>query len=95
MLECSDVTEVPLACLVEVWRALAQLVHVLQAALHQAVAVRVATAAVIASVQNLLVLEQALALLFAQGAHLRCAVRGGCGYLLIKIQMSVEAADTC
>jgi hypothetical protein len=34
-------------------------------------------------------------LLFAQGAHLRCAVGGGCGYLLIKIQMSVEAADTC
>jgi hypothetical protein len=53
-------------------------VHVLQAALHQAVAVRVAAAIVVRDLQDLLVLKQTLALPFAEGAHLGRAVRGGC-----------------
>jgi hypothetical protein len=73
-------------CGVEVRSALAQLVHVLQAALHQAVAVRVPAAIVVRDLQDLLVIEQTLALLFAQGAYLGCAVRGGCWYLLIQTQ---------
>ena len=57
---------------------MAQLVHVLQAALHQAVAVRITTGITVRYLQCLFVLEQTLTLLFAQGAHLRRAVRGGC-----------------
>ena len=63
---------------VEVGRAQAQLVHVLQAALHQTVAVRVAAAIAVGTPQDLLVFEQALALLFAQGTHRGRAVRRGC-----------------
>jgi hypothetical protein len=57
---------------------MAQLVHVFQAALYQAVTVRVPAAIAVGDIQGLLVLEQTLALLFAQGAHLGRAVRGGC-----------------
>jgi len=56
----------------------AQRVHVLQAALHQAVAVRVPANTAVRDLQGLLVLKQTLALLFVQGAHLGRAVRGGC-----------------
>jgi hypothetical protein len=65
----------------------AQPVHVLDATLHQTVAVRVASgtgaSAITTVTQRLLVLEQALPLLTAEGAHFLRAVRRGSRHLPI------------
>jgi hypothetical protein len=61
-----------------------QTVHVLQAALDQTVAVGVAAVTAVSDLQGLLVVKQTLTLLFAEGAYLGRAVRGGCRYLLIQ-----------